>query len=383
MPAFGPNMPSELDATEYSVLSGGMQGTTGVKYERIGFGQCGLVFAQPGREYVVKVARPHFSDALWDDFLSHLRLFDALSVYSDIDCRIPRVYSYVSKGNEAWWTTNAALLPPSGDFPLPSVALITQRILALPKIIRNALIDRFCPEELREAAKASPLNKDCVARVYLGRRRAPNTRLPPNFSLRNFNFCLDQMLDLELPVKYYAKAMAACLAVIHWHCRMDGYDIEFVLGSDASVSYTTHITEKLGLDVDQIDKLDAHSDIEALQRTNYQRRATRLWVLDFNLCSRFPRDDTFILERERDVISQLVIAFFENDPYYPLPLAEMDVDKQLWLVFREEYERKAAEVLGASQALKHLPGKFLDACEERERRKLEQGLGHGHRDFKE
>lgn len=129
--------------------------------------------------------------------------------------------------------------------------------------------------------------------------------------------------------------------------------------------------------------MDAHSDIEVLQRINFQRRTTRLWVLDFNLCSRFPGDDTFILERETDFINQLVIAFFENDPYYPLPLLEMDVDKQLWLVFREEYERKAAEVLGASEAMKHLPVKFLDACEERERRKLEEGLGHGHREFEE
>ncbi|KAK3363872.1 hypothetical protein B0T25DRAFT_442512, partial [Lasiosphaeria hispida] len=110
---------------------------------------------------------------------------------------------------------------------------------------------------------------------------------------------------------------------------------------------------------------------------NFQRRATRLWVLDFNLCNWFPMDDAFILKHEEELV-----IFFENDPYYPLPLMQINVDKQLWSIFRREYERKAGEILGASETLRHLPVKFLDACVEREWRKLEKGLGHGHRDFK-
>lgn len=76
-------------------------------------------------------------------------------------------------------------------------------------------------------------------------------------------------------------------------------------------------------------------------------------------------DDAFILEHEKEILSQLVLAFFGNDPYYPLPLMEMDVDRQLWSIFRQEYEKKAAEILSALEALKHLPLKFLDACVER------------------
>lgn len=329
-----------------------------VSYQRIGFGQCGLVFAKPGRGFVVKVARPYFSDGLWEDFLSHLRLFEALSVHSKVECRIPRVYSYVGKDNKAWWDTNRALLPQNSEFPLPSQALITERILPRPKIIRHALIDKFCPKGLREDAKSSSLNNDCLARIYLGRRRGPDAPPAPNFSLRNFNFCLDQMLELGLPVEDYARAMAGCLAIIHWHARMDGYDVEFVLGSDAEVSYTTHVTQSLGLNVEKLEKLPKHSDIEVLQRLNFQRRATNLWVLDFNLCNRFPMDDTFILKHEEELVSQLVHAFFENDPYYPLPLMEMNVDKQLWSIFRREYERKAGDILGASETLRHLPSSF-------------------------
>ncbi|KAK0704831.1 zinc finger protein-domain-containing protein [Lasiosphaeris hirsuta] len=275
-----------------------------------------------------------------------------------------------------------ALLPPDPNFPLPSQALVTERILPLPKVIRHALMDKFCPEGLREAAKFSPLNNDCLACIYLGRRRNPDAPLAPNFSLRNFNFCPDQMLELELPVEEYTRAMAGCLALIHWDAHMDGYDVEFVLGSDDEISYTTHVTQSLGVDVEPIEQLPKHSDIEVLQRVNLQRRVTRPWVLDFNLCNRFPKDDTFILEHEEELVNQLVLAFFENDPYYPLPLMEMDVDKKLWTIFRREYEKKAEEILGASETMRHLPIKFLDACVERERRKLEKGLGHGHRGFK-
>ncbi|KAK1829300.1 zinc finger protein [Podospora conica] len=349
-------------------------------YQKIGFGQCGLVFTKPGSGHVVKVARPHFSDGLWNDLLSHSRLFKALS-FHDTGCAIPRVYSYVNRNNTSWWHANASL-PSHDNFPLPSEALVTQRIPPLPKTTRHVLIDRFCPEGLRTAAKESPLNIDCLARIYLGRRRTPGAPPTPNFSLRNFNFCLDQMLELGLQVEDYAREIATCLAIVHWQARMDGFDIEFVLGSDVELSYTTHVTQSLGMDVEQLEQLPKHSDIDVLQRQDFQKRVARLWVLDFNLCNRFPMDDAFIVEHEEEVLTQLVHAFFENDPYYPLPLMEMDGDRQLWSVFRQEYERKAAEVLGTSDALRHLPMKFMDACVEREQKKLDKGLGHGHRDFK-
>ena len=131
--------------------------------------------------------------------------------------------------------------------------------------------------------------------------------------------------------------MTECLAVIHWAAFIDGYDIEFVLGSDAETSYTTHVTRSLGIDVAELESMPVHTDIEILQHLNFQRRTTRLWVLDFNLCTRFPQDTAFVLEHENNIIEQLVLAFLENDPYYPLLFMELDVDKQLWSVFRREY----------------------------------------------
>jgi hypothetical protein len=78
-----------------------------------------------------------------------------------------------------------------------------------------------------------------------------------------------------------------------------------------------------------------------------------------------------------------VLAFFENDPYYPLPLADLDIDNEIWNVFSEAYLEKAAEVFHANDSRDaSLPRKFIDFCIERERDNLARGLCHGHRDLK-
>ncbi|KAK1634057.1 hypothetical protein BDP81DRAFT_396763 [Colletotrichum phormii] len=101
------------------------------------------------------------------------------------------------------------------SFDLPSTALITERIPALPDPTRNLLIDRFCPEDMPEINRNAPRNKDIVAQIYLGRRRAPSTPPPWNFSLRNYNLQPDQ---------------------IHLSANVDSYDIEFVLGGSSQMT---------------------------------------------------------------------------------------------------------------------------------------------------
>src|SRR5690606_18752349 len=140
------------------------------------------------------------------------------------------------------------------DFPLPTMALITERILPLPRPIRHALIDLFCPENSKASVKENATNRDCLARVYLGKRR-PEGPPPANFSLRNYNLHLDQMLDLNLPVYDYATAIAEALAIIHWAANVDGYDIEFVLGSEAEMTYTKALTDALRMSVEQLEAM--------------------------------------------------------------------------------------------------------------------------------
>lgn len=75
--------------------------------------------------------------------------------------------------------------------------------------------------------------------------------------------------------------------------------------------------------------------------------------------------------------SQLVIAFCENDPYYPLPLMELDIDKELWQAFGTRYLEKAKEIHSEKdQRLSDLPRKFINGCMLGERENLARNLGH-------
>ncbi|KAL7936353.1 zinc finger domain-containing protein [Trichoderma chlorosporum] len=352
-----------------------------IGYRKIGFGQCGLVFSKPGTTTVVKISRPYFHEGLWNDFLCHLRIYRAFTRQTiQPACRLPLVYSFVSKTDTTWWDANKALfLERSSEFPLPSMGLVSQRIPQLPRVIRHAIIDLYCPEILKEHVKSNPINRDCLVRIYLGRRRNSNAPPPPNFALRNYNLHLDQMINLDLPVKEYATAIAEALALIHWAAHVDAYDVEFVLGGEVASAHTQQTTDLLSQQLHVLEHIEPGFANTIL----LQQRTSRIWVLDFNLCSRWSEEA--LLERPEDVINQLVLAFFENDPYYPLPEMDSDENKELWFTFSQEYLRRANEVLLQSVHYKetqHLPGLFIKQCIERERKNLAQGLGHGHRDFK-
>ncbi|KAJ6779943.1 hypothetical protein PWT90_05364 [Aphanocladium album] len=354
-------------------------------YRRIGFGQCGLIFERPGRNFVLKLARPHFEEALWNDCLSHQRAYQVFTEQaSEPECRVPLLYNYVKKANAEWWNANAACFSEvSEDFPLPTSVLITERIAPLPRPIRHALIDEFCPPALKDTVLANSANRDCLVRIYLGRRRDPNAPPPPNFSLRNYNLCLDQMVALGLPVQLYASAMAEALALMHWSAFMDAYDVEFVLGSEIQVEHTRPMADYLFWKRENWKTVPSETDIDSIMRADFRKRPTRMWLLDFNLCSLWTEET--VLKYSNQVISQLVLAFFENDPYYPLPLMELELDKELWGLFKDEYLRKSEALIQSSSSyeqMKGLPARFIKECVIREQGKLDRGLGHGHRDLK-
>lgn len=353
----------------------------GIGYRKIGFGQCGLIFTIPGSSTVLKVSRPYFHEGLWNDFLCHLRIYGAFAKQTiQPSCRLPLVYSFISKADVTWWDAHRPLFTESSStFPLPSMGLISQRIPQLPRTLRHALIDLYCPKNLREDVRSNTINRDCLVRIYLGRRRNSNAPLPPNFSLRNYNLCLDQMLDLDLPVNQYAASIAETLAITHWAAHVDAYDIEFVLGGEIGSANTQQATDFFSQQLHVLEQVEPGSvyDLSLRQRT------TRIWVLDFNLCSRWSLEA--LLKRPEEVINQLVLAFFENDPYYPLPEMESEVDRELWSTFSREYLHKANEILlqdSHYEETQHLPRRFIEQCVARERKNLAFGLGHGHRDFK-
>ncbi|RJE22689.1 Zinc finger protein [Aspergillus sclerotialis] len=358
---------------------------TAIGYRAIGFGQCGLVFERPGRDYVIKVAKPAYEGGLWPDFRAHFRTRQAFEKEGrDVECRVPKIYSYVPKRNSRWWNENRPFFyDVHQSLFLPSNALITERIPPLPKVARQALINKYCPPQLQHNANANPTNRDCLARIYLGRRRPINAPLSPNFTLRNYNLTLDQIVELGLPAASFAAAMGEALAIIHWAANIDAYDIEFVLGSEAKTPYTQDISLALNLTTEQIAAMEPDTDIESLLSTKCKPRTARMWVLDFNLCNIWEEKAGW--ENPEMLLPHLVEAFFENDPYYPLPLMEQDLERELWDTFSSTYIDKGTHILsapGKDSRLVNLPRIFIDSCVKRERQNLSNSLGHGYRELK-
>lgn len=364
------------------------------RFRKIGFGQCGLVFERPGHPYVIRLARASYSDGLWADLIAHSRVYSAFVANETVECRIPAVLRYISKHSPDWLDISALFNPDeiTSDFSLPAMALMTGRIPPLPKVVRNALITKFCPPYLQKTAIESPINRDCLARIYLGRRRGSAAPLSHNFTLRNFNLNLDQMLDLNLPVEEYAVIIDQALAVIHWAANVDAYDVEFVLGSEAAaIIHSSNPAAQPDDDLTQLGEigdLPPHTDVvlAPIRGIDFQRHAIRIWCLDFNLCNCW--DSNAIIDggaaAREALIAHLVLAFFENGPYYTLPLMESAEEQHLWAVFKTSYLRKATAILaGKDQRLAGFHDLFIAGCVELEREKLSAGKGHGHRDLKQ
>ncbi|KAJ6263959.1 hypothetical protein Dda_0096 [Drechslerella dactyloides] len=369
------------------------QSDTSLGWWKLGFGQCGIVFEIAGTPTVVKL-RIHKSwgDALEEDYQCHRAVFDALKrfptgAFDNVGVRVPEPYQYLDE-TCAWWSfENIQKLEEAGlpkSIALPTAGLLSERILPIPKFGRECLIDMFCPPERSQAAKRDPLNKDCLLRVYLGRHQSDFGRAP-NFSLRNFNLHVNQMRQLNLPVHEYARDVGEALAILHWAAHINAYDVEFVMGSEPW--YVSGRDGDAG-DPGQrgiFDTPDLKAGVEY-----FSKRLTRIWVLDFNLCTRLPMERLEEPGVADSILAMLVLGFFENDPYYPLPLAEDPGDQRLWDEFQATYLGMAKRILGGESSKwamwaneKKLPERFIDMCVEREKKNLGDGKGHGYREEKQ
>ncbi|KAI8275190.1 hypothetical protein K4K59_010343 [Colletotrichum sp. SAR11_240] len=282
-------------------------------YEVIGFGQCGWVYHRKGRNHVVKLARQGYQDALQTDHTAHLKVRAAFDSHKP-PVNVPEPI-LLAPPTSRWWKKHSSILleAPHDISQKTMCALLSQRIPPLPKSHRDKLIDTFCPAHKRRDAAADPKNEDALARVYLGRRRVPGAPLPPNFSLRNYNLTLDQLLQLDAPVEDYARQMGEALCVMHWGAWVDGYGIEFVLGGQPKPPKMASSTTAGKQTAASVDINSAASPAQPA----YDANLAQLWVLDFDLCSMWDRER--MCRFPNDLVQQLVRAFFKNDPYYPLP----------------------------------------------------------------
>ena len=192
-------------------------------FREIGRGSIGKVFEQPGSVWAFKALLIDRIEKLWNNYLIHLRIqesFDTLGTLSG-QVEVPRVAWFANEASK-FWDDNLEFFPNDPTFPRrPREILCMERVFPLPEPVRHALIDMFCNPTNSTAAKAHPANKDCLVKLFLGRKRFGSSRPGGSmfFSLRNYKLHIDQVQSLQLDAEEYAKSMAGAPAVLHWHTQ--------------------------------------------------------------------------------------------------------------------------------------------------------------------
>lgn len=330
---------------------------------QIGKGFCAEIFDIPGACRVIKRAytsNPAKARELWNDFGEHLRISEALQSVSgtaDIDIFIPQPAYYVTaKKYHSWMKVHEPQLGggESETIPAalrePSDILVSERILPLPKPVREQLIHMFCPPSQVDYALTSIDNKDCIVRIYLGVQRAnPYQASNPGepFSLRNFELSLDRMNEIGIDPLQFVAPMAESLALMHWKANQDARDVEFVLGSaPEGRKITSRDFAELNKMGNPVTTWQDPRDI-AENNLTYTRRTVCMWLLDFNQVSRITKD--------AQGVEKAVDAFWQNDPYYPRPWSP-----QLWEQFKSAYLAFSSKISPGNV----LPEQFISRVED-------------------
>jgi hypothetical protein len=280
----------------------------------------------------------------------------------------------------AWWSEHLKRFP-TQLLHKPSNLFCYERVFPLSQPLRDALIDRYAPDQAKiTELKADPANKDCLARIYLGKGR--ETRNDYSFQVRNFNLHLDQMEDLGMNFKEYSTAMGKALATLHWGCCIDGKGVEFVLGSPGGIQNfkkpgsgaypPPKAPIRKPLTENQISKLAPNTSTWQSYATAYTLPTTGIWMLDFSRCS-------VLSEDMKEMKAQMMQSFFGNCSYYPRPSPALARDKTLWKLFRQSYELISGYFIrGRRQKIwfhDHIPGGFMDMVEAEQRARMNRMVG--------
>jgi hypothetical protein len=334
------------------------QGVRGI-YRSIGAGTCGIVYEELGTINAIKLAKTKDTQ-LWNDYQFHSSIVEKFheSPITTEELRVPACLWFAHRTDDEWWSLNRKRFLEQSRVVQQMDVLCTERILPLPKELRHAIIDQWCPEYLKDKAKAEPANRDCLVRVYLGKRRLERTRPLTMFQLRIFNLHVDQIQELNM-VEYenIARTMGRALGVMHWSIGTDARDVEFVLGSAPT-------PKDVPVPAKNIAGKEPHSTWKEVTKHNFKRRAICLWLLDFNQCRAMTKDESGV--------ELAVQAFFINDPYYPRPLSNKAAEQNLWKAFKAGYMQASDWALAkAEKHEKALPAMFLNACVAEQQKRLQ------------
>ena len=317
-------------------------------FRSIGKGFCAEIFVEPDIGKVFKRAYRPQDLQLWNDFTKHLLIRDAIhpaiTCRPDIRLSVPTLYEYYTRDDIIWWDRNRNKWPKQGLKEATDL-IGMEHISPLLEVVRDALIERYCPVQRRDIARTDPENRDCLIRIYLGLRRRSMTAPTEKFSLRNFEADLSILDDVIPDKNHHATAMAVALACMHWDAKVDGADVEFVLGA---------APEKHTLTASEIAAFPPRT--RSLYMKTRLRRVVHLWLLDFNQVGTITMDD--------DGVTKALSAFWQNDPYFPRPESINPDDGALWQVFREAYLDQSNRIYNPGQRKLSLALKFVKGVEE-------------------
>ncbi|RKU48738.1 hypothetical protein DL546_000910 [Coniochaeta pulveracea] len=335
-------------------------------FRKIGAGACGAVFAQDGKSIVVKLAKASDRD-LWNDYVMHTRIATELDRFVINGLKVPACYYFVPQEHTEFFDRYPGLMSAAnGILNLPTAALLTERILPLPQVVREKLIQKYCPERIRNRAMAETSSEDCLVRPYLGSVKGKSNMM--FFSLRNLKLHLNQLLELGLDIEAISTSMGHSLAVMHWSAQTDARDVEFVLGSSSKKTTIAPTSEEL----ETMAPL-SYTGPESYVMEDFFCRTTELFLLDFNQVRRITMDDAGI--------TLAVEAFRINDPYYPRPLRTSKEEQLVWKAFVVSYLDASESILqdmdDVTIDVLTLPRKFIQGIIEAERVKISD-MGHQH-----
>jgi hypothetical protein len=166
-------------------------------FREIGTGSIGKVYEHPGTVFVYKVPVSGQPDKLWNNYEKHLRVYNSFKAVPYVldQIEIPRCFWYATPDTATFWDEYLDRFPDSPHFRrAPRHVLCMERIFPLPRSMRHALVDKFCPVMSRQQMKESEANKDCLVRPCLGRQKYGSGS--HFFSLRNFKLHANEIKDL-------------------------------------------------------------------------------------------------------------------------------------------------------------------------------------------
>ncbi|PGH16116.1 hypothetical protein AJ80_05331 [Polytolypa hystricis UAMH7299] len=324
-----------------------------VLFQEIGRGSCGTVFQHNNTTAALKVANKEDGE-LWNEYLMLARVqYGFKNINLSHNLRAPDIAYFVSDGDSEWWDSHETYFPPRLRNMKPQVLYI-ERILPIPAPIRQRLIDRHCPEDMKANARDDPLNEACLLRVHLGKRR-PESGLDQlrSFFLRNFTIYQGEVGE-DIPggqrydVRNVECLMGQALAAMHWKVRIDADGVKFVLGMDGK-SRWHHLVPS------QIAALPENISTWPLTQSTPEPMM-RLWLFDSNRCKDMPKNGKGV--------QQAVQVFCHSDSHFPRPSRKADSNNELWHKFVNAYMETANSILKDEESIsvKALPGIFIICC---------------------